>query len=162
MNKPTQAQLAAYGGVTLTDKRTGNILALHKCDFYYNQIELPHYDEPSCYIVRHLDDVIPHLRSMKNLDKPIVVEGYNDNEPFVPFEKLYLACYCMEELFANYYETEAFETGEGKIEFDGQSYVFFDKLIILEFHHIHYDLLNLWQFDYRGWIDAGYAKELKD
>ncbi len=145
MSKPTQAQIAAYGKIkVVVDMGLIQLIGIITgADFDEGDFHVDLNDGSMAIPSSH---IFPHLHSMHNLDKPVVVEGYNDGEYFIPSEKLLeLGIIHPSGLYANDYRLETV-----------MKVCFHQHIATL------IDLLNLWQFDYRRWIEAGYAKELED
>lgn len=92
-----------------------------------------------------LEDVYPILRPMTDITKKIVVEGYNENKPFIPSSVI-------RESFNPTEQNDVFVATDG---------------IINEYCYLRYeeitssiDLLNQWHFDYRGLIQKGLAIDI--
>ncbi|MFR9541883.1 MAG: hypothetical protein SNH27_07510 [Rikenellaceae bacterium] len=141
MNNQRLAQLAAYGMAKLTAiEKTG--LGISYEFGGGNYVGVKHDGILNYHLA---DKVKPHLRSMKNLDKPIVVEGYNNNEPFVP--QNIIENVLDSNIHIDYISYDSIQT--------------YGDILWSEWCEV-FDLLNLWQFDCRGWIEQGLAVELKE
>ncbi len=170
MNKLTLAQLAAYGRVKV-EGINGDVGYADLYDPEDGEVLLTEEGRTDGYW-RYIDNVKPHLRSMQNLDKPVVVEGYNESKEFVPIAELYYILAKTPLLK----RAVVYTANNKKMiwAFTGQC----DPLLMVSLSKLNFsydrgelpadivveyiDLLNLWQFDYRGWIEQGLAVELKD
>lgn len=92
-----------------------------------------------------LDDIKPILRPMSDIRKEIIVEGYNNDNPFTP--SIILA--------------KSFPDTDGDYSYCDEDYIIpADCYLSYEDIASSIDLLNQWHFDYRGLIQKGLAIDI--
>ncbi len=142
MENQRLTQLAAYGIIQAIDSRNMQGI-ITSYAYEINSVFFNYGDQGSGYFAK-LKDVKPCLRSINNLDKPIVVEEYNEGREFVPTDEL-------QRLYGA-------SIGSGNEIFIGDGlFGWCDTVQSISTWAEIIDLLNLWQFDYRGWIKQGLA-----
>ncbi len=133
-----------------------------------------------------LEDVSPILHPMNDLNKAIVVDGYNGGKEFIPFVELAKVGY--EEAYQSYWDEELTKDigsclkSDGSYQLGNFSYkngmfemLEYGEVIkrgkldpFVEIVHIplnqwkYFNLLNQWFFDYRGLIKEGVAIDINE
>lgn len=92
--------------------------------------------------VYDFDDIVPILRSIDDLDEPLIIEGVNNGEEFIPSKYLGLS--------------------KGKYTFTSYEECEFPRVYLEPTHNIvDIQLLYKWGFDVHRLIPRGLAKDIK-
>ena len=108
-------------------------------------------------LLDEISTIKPILRPMRDLVTEIIVEGYNDNKPFVPLYHLAPIAFKFHKWNERFFLTISEECVTVNISCKNSDSIGIHCHIKLTVSRI--DLLNQWHFDYRGLIEQDLAIE---